>query len=201
MGNTNVAKLENHTHNINYVLLSVAYIKNLKENECFAKIGDIGIGLSEITYADQTRTDFHRITLDEISEFDMPFVDLLRCAYNNTRGLCDVSFSAEDSMPAPLPSGEPVYHLTDKLYIAGSAVILLKDLQEEIANKLGGSYYILPLSVRDLVIVKVGAADVKMLKDVLSLVNKSGLIMSEEDLLSEHIFVYNRNTGILSMIE
>ena len=87
-----------------------------------------------------------------------------------------------------------MYSLTNTDHFYGSAVLAIPEYLKLVGDKLGNSYYILPSSVHDLVIVNDPEADPKALKKVVREVNMGPTVDCEE-ILSYNVYFYDRETG------
>lgn len=97
------------------------------------------------------------------------------------------------------PSGEP-YVLTNNNGINGASVWLYPRLLKELACYFGGSFYILPSSIHELLIVADDGQfpEADMLHMVAE-VNRECVL--PEEILSDHIYHYDREKGAVRMIE
>ena len=87
----------------NRVILSVAPLQKLQDIDgCFYQIGDLGVGMVAILKDTAYTTEFLKITLPLIRQFDLSLNELLVSAYGNTQAFSDIDFSLE-----PANDGEP----------------------------------------------------------------------------------------------
>ena len=184
----------------NRVILSVAPLQKLQDIDgCFYQIGDLSVGMVAILKDTAYTTEFLKITLPLIRQFDLSLNELLVSAYGNTQAFSDIDFSLE-----PANDGEPqlpLYNLIDATAVVGSAVILLKEVRTQIAETLQSDFFILPTSKQNVMIAPVGAFDTSVLEEVLYDCNRSGLIDQKTEFLSDHIFIHSRKTGRITMVE
>ena len=97
------------------------------------------------------------------------------------------------------PSGEESEHsedmkqpyvLTNSVFGYGAAGMLRQDLMEEFAKQAGGSFYILPSSIHDLILLPdEPSVNVECLKEMVKEVNKSEV--AREEWLSEDVYYYD----------
>lgn len=86
--------------------------------------------------------------------------------------------------------------LTNEQQLFGAACILYEDVLENIGMQLQENYYIIPSSTHEVLILRESlACNMMALSTMIQEVNR--IAVSEEDILSDHPYFYNRNTGIL----
>ena len=120
--------------------------------------------------------------------------------------------SAPVVMPAKLFPAEQVLHfdeeeetesnammmLTTSAVMFGASTLFYPGMLASIADQLGGSYFILPSSRSELIIVKESESiDPKELQNMAYNVNRSPLV-SDTDFLSDSVFYYNKQKNCLS---
>lgn len=92
----------------------------------------------------------------------------------------------------------PMYVLSNRSKLNGSGCILYKNLLHSFAKKLNSDLYILPSSVHEVLIIPAEKADsAKELSDMVKEVNATQL--SNEEILSDHVYYYSRETAQLTM--
>lgn len=121
--------------------------------------------------------------------------------------------SAPAVMPAKLLPAEQVLHLGDEeetesntmmmlttsSMLFGASTLFYPDMLASLADQLDGSYFILPSSRSELIIVKeeTCSIDPKELQSMVYNVNRSPLV-SDSDFLSDSVFYYNKQKDCLS---
>lgn len=105
-------------------------------------------------------------------------------------------------MPEPLPFSEvggtavKMYVLTNKENVFGATELLDSGTLKEIGGRLGGDYVVFPSSVHECIIVPAdGAASYQELSDMVGDINRDAVIMEER--LSDHVYLYEREEGVL----
>ncbi len=94
---------------------------------------------------------------------------------------------------------EPLYVLTNQQRCQGAACILYSEMLENIAKKLGGSYYILPSSIHEVILLRdKGTEDAKELHEVILEANSTQLL--KEEILSDYPYYYNCSEKKLTQI-
>ena len=106
---------------------------------------------------------------------------------------------AKDLIRASIPNDGPdLYCLTNEVNVNGAVYIMREDVQQMVAEKLGGDYYILPSSVHEVLIVPQSAGmDPEELTDMVNTVNE-GCVMQDE-ILSDHVYQYDAKEHKLSL--
>jgi len=94
---------------------------------------------------------------------------------------------------------EKMFILSNSTKINGAGMMIYSDLLEKIAEKVEGSYYILPSSVHEVLVVIDDGEDAHGLTEMVYDVNMTQAIPQER--LSHNIYYYDRNTRLLTMIQ
>lgn len=85
-----------------------------------------------------------------------------------------------------------LYTLTTGIRINGAALMLVPDILEQIGEKAGMDYYILPSSIHELMIARDdGLVTAKMLKELVHDGNRTDAIVRQEDVLSDNVYFYS----------
>ena len=97
-----------------------------------------------------------------------------------------------EAMMPPMEDGK-MYVLTNEQKTNGAAVILNDKVMDQISEKVGGEFYILPSSVHELLIVPRDAGmEVPELEKMVCEVNATQV--SVEERLSDHVYAYDAQT-------
>ena len=98
-----------------------------------------------------------------------------------------------------IPTGGPnVYCLTNQYKMNGAVGIMSESIQQMVADRVGGDYYVLPSSVHEVLIVPQSAGmDPEELTDMVNTVNE-GCVMQDE-ILSDHVYQYDAKEHKLSL--
>ena len=137
--------------------------------------------------------------------------DLFALAQQNTprllayelRDMTDVLrelFAAEPSVCEDNASLSPasMYILTNRAKRNGSVCILYDNLLLNFANRLGCDLFILPSSIHEVLLIPANCqTETKDLSEVVREVNSCQL--SREEILSDHVYYFSRETGRLTM--
>ena len=102
-------------------------------------------------------------------------------------------------LPENYPAGEiKMYILLRENRNFGAGLLLREDILHRFAEEQGGSLYILPSSVHDLILIKQEEdMDVCELKEVVRQVNGDSAVMNPEEVLSDSVYVYDREQRIV----
>lgn len=105
---------------------------------------------------------------------------------------------AKEYVKDMIPTGGPnVYCLTNQYKMNGAVGIMSESIQQMVADRVGGDYYILPSSVHEVLIVPQSAGmDPEELTDMVNTVNE-GCVMQDE-ILSDHVYQYDAKEHKLS---
>ena len=132
--------------------------------------------------------------------------DLLTCAVHNTPKLfpelwLPLSKIVTEFFPS-LQEGEtedapPVYVATNKAKLYGASVILYPDFLGKIAERLESDLYLLPSSIHEVLLLpKSYVSNPDTLNTMMREVNASAV--APIDFLSDHYYVYSRETNLIS---
>jgi len=85
-----------------------------------------------------------------------------------------------------------LYVLSTGIRVNGAALMLVPDILEQIGEKAGMDYYILPSSIHELMIARDdGLVTAKMLKELVHDGNRTDAIVRQEDVLSDNVYFYS----------
>ena len=108
----------------------------------------------------------------------------------NCKEFYDMMVDAEDFVP--------LYVCSNANKLNGASVILYDGILSDFANRVGGSFYILPSSVHEtLFIADAEGMDVEHLKEMVRSVNETEV--SDQEYLSDNVFYYNCLTDRLEL--
>lgn len=90
-----------------------------------------------------------------------------------------------------------LYVLSNQIRSFGAAAILYPGRLDQIGRFLGENYYVLPSSVHEVIMIPESKAfDREELKEMVTDINRTQV--GAEEVLSNHVYYYNREEGILS---
>lgn len=98
--------------------------------------------------------------------------------------------------------GTELYVATNEWDLFGARVMCRKDLLGAFAGGLGRNLYLLPSSVHEIILVRdEGNMDVEQLREVVHEVNGNEGVMRNEDILSDSVYYFDRETGEVRIAE
>lgn len=93
----------------------------------------------------------------------------------------------------------PMILISNKYGINGAGMMLYTEHPSNIANKFDDDLYILPSSLHEVICVPASAGDPKYLLEMVREINASEV--SEEDLLSDSVYFFDRKTEKITLVE
>ncbi len=125
---------------------------------------------------------------------------LMSLAQENTPKLFRPTFITLDAIVKNMsiegeadPAPANFYVVTNEQKMQGAACILYPELLEKVAEKMGGSFYMIPSSIHEVIVFKdAGGEDIGYLQAIIREANSSQL--SVEDMLSDHPYYYDRSS-------
>lgn len=125
------------------------------------------------------RKDFMGINLDELSDED------------GMKSFLEAIF--EEGMADMEQDAPPMYVLTNESKLNGAAVLFYPEIQEKIAEQLGGDYFVLPSSVHEVLIVPdQGILEYQELKDLVNDVNNTQV--PPDEVLTGEVYSYDKES-------
>ena len=93
-----------------------------------------------------------------------------------------------------------LYTLTNSIEINGASLMLIPGVLEDIGEKSGMDYYILPSSIHEPLIARDdGLVSAKMLKEIVHEGNRTDPVIKPEDVLSDNVYFYSRTEKSLKI--
>lgn len=94
-----------------------------------------------------------------------------------------------------------LYTLTTKIRVNGAALILLPDILEQVGEKAGMDYFVIPSNIHELLVARDdGLVSAKMLKELVYEGNRTDRIIKMEDVLSDNVYFYSRKDKALKIV-
>ena len=140
--------------------------------------------------------DVWGITLDELFEAATENQETLRPAVIKT--LIDVfgPMMAED---LGVTDETPFYIVSTESGNYGAGAILYRDVAEEIRERIGGDFYVLPSSVHETIVIpKEGNGEASALAEMVTMINCHDV--REDDRLSDSVYTYDFTEGKLKKV-
>lgn len=126
--------------------------------------------------------------------------ELMALACKNTPGLFPAEFETLKKVVETIYGEEldelhseacPLYVLTNEQKVQGAICLLYDGMLEQIANRIGGSFYVLPSSIHEVILFKEsGEEDIHALHQLIREVNSTQL--SVEERLSDYPYYYDK---------
>lgn len=144
-----------------------------------------------------------KVTNNLLSTWDISFNELYEIAKANTERLHPVTIKDMSEIMAEM-YGVPVeevpsvglHVVTNKRKVYGATCLLYEGLLDKIADMLEGNFFILPSSLHEIIVSPVlPGFIIEQLSEMVSDINDKEV--KKEDVLSDHAYLYNRETGVL----
>lgn len=104
-----------------------------------------------------------------------------------------------DSYMSKFSDNVPMYVLSNKNWIEGASCMLYPNLLRDFADRIGSSFYIIPSSIHELIIIPTeNLADRKMIEEMLKECNDTQI--NQEEILSYSLFWYSRENEKMSIL-
>ena len=91
-----------------------------------------------------------------------------------------------------------MYVISNEMGLHGAASILYDEPLQEVAQLLGEDLYILPSSIHEIIVVPCSMGEPEHLSEMVKDIN-AGVVRAEE-VLSDNVYVYDKNTRSISMV-
>lgn len=143
------------------------------------------------------------ITNHQMNLFDLSEDELIESAAKNTPRLFPVRFQPMNEVLSPLFDSDeelpevPLWVLSNSRHQGGACAFCYENLLDEIGEKLLSSYYILPSSLHEVLILKDIEQPCAALKEMVQSINETQV--SEEEFLSNTVLYYNYDNHSLSV--
>lgn len=104
-----------------------------------------------------------------------------------------------DSYMSKFSDNVPMYVLSNKNWIEGASCMLYPNLLRDFADRIGSSFYIIPSSIHELIIIPTeNLDDRKMIEEMLKECNDTQI--NQEEILSYSLFWYSRENEKMSIL-
>lgn len=105
----------------------------------------------------------------------------------------------EAALQASVPDVIPMRVLTNSKRSYGAACILYPGVLEEVAQRMGGSFYILPSSIHETILLPYdGMLSVESMKEMISVVNRTQV--DPEEVLSDSLYYYDAEVNEIRLL-
>ena len=153
-------------------------------------------GVSMDTLHDQAMNNMDKISPLKFESLQETMVGMLASDFAKEEGIS--IDEAKDLIRGSIPNDGPdVYCLSNEARANGAVYIMREDVQQMVAEKLGGDYYVLPSSIHETLIVpKSENMPFQELQDMVQSVNAT--CVSEEEVLSDGVYQYEAKSHTFS---
>lgn len=153
-----------------------------------------GIGVD--TLHEQAMNNLDKISPMKFESLQETMVGMMACDFAKEEGIS--IDEAKDLIRGSIPNAGPdVYCLSNESRANGAVYIMREDVQQMVAEKLGGDYYVLPSSIHETLIVpKSENMPFQELQDMVQSVNAT--CVSEEEVLSDGVYQYDAKSHTFS---
>ncbi|MDD3139719.1 MAG: DUF5688 family protein [Lachnospiraceae bacterium] len=159
-------------------------------------LGGDGDGIATINISDQL-LDGYGINKDELHDIAVQNTEELRPATFRSMQEVIMEMMGASELAAmgidadmEMPGGMPMYVLTNEDKMHGAAAMLYPNLMDEIAEKVGGDFFVLPSSIHELLIIpKDSGAERGELENMVQEVNATQV--APDEVLSDYVYEYD----------
>ena len=159
-------------------------------------LGGDGDGIATVNISDQllerygiNKEELHDIAVQNTAELRPATFRSMQEVIMEMMGaseLADMGMDADMDMSG----GMPMYVLTNEDKMHGAAAMLYPNLMDEIAEKVGGDFFVLPSSIHELLIIpKDSGAERGELENMVQEVNATQV--APDEVLSDHVYEYD----------
>jgi len=153
-------------------------------------LGGDGDGIATINISDQL-LDGYGINKDELHDIAVQNTAENRpVSFRSMQEVIMEMMGASELEDMDMSGGMPMYVLTNEDKMHGAAVMLYPNLMDEIAEKVGGDFFVLPSSIHELLIIpKDSGAERVELENMVQEVNATQV--APDEVLSDHVYEYD----------
>ena len=193
-------------------LLSKERNKETLENYVYKDFLDLAAIVTFCAEIDEQGVKAIRVTHDLAERWKVSEEEILQAAEENTESLfpvrmepildtlCRVADISRDDLPEEVLAEEDspqIMVLTNYLGVNGATVILYDSFLQQVYEKLGGKFIILPCSIHEVIVMPLASAphaadSQKMVEQI----NRSAV--KEEEILSDSVYLYDGEKVILA---
>ena len=220
--NTNLFRLQKDFNNGEWMkehlflqLINSSKNRKLLQNSVYMDFGEFALVLYVMVSNDEEGLYKLKVTTDMCQRFGWNEKDILNYALENTMHLFPYNVSTlhellqkavnsigifPDMNIPKVPGAPEITVLTNNVCVNGATAIFYPGVLKEIAEKRGTSLFLLPSSIHEFIIMEDdGICNPEELKYMVQEVN--GSAVPPEEVLSDDIYYYGLNSGILSVFK
>ena len=193
-----------------YKLINTEKNRELLEDTPYIEFMDLAIVFQYRLQQDEVATASILIHNVHLRLWDVTKEDLYRAAEENTQKLMqyEIKSMAEvlreimddyEGGMGQFSDSVPMYVLSNRNKVEGAACMLYPDLLRDFSDREGSSFYIIPSSIHELLLLPVeDDSDSAEIKGMIKEVNDTQV--SEEEILSYSLYYYDREKGDVTML-
>ena len=193
-------------------LLSKERNKETLENYVYKEFLDLAAIVTFCTEIDEQGVKAIRVTHDLAELWNVSKEEILQAAEENTEALfpvrmepildtlCRVADISRDDLPEVVLAEEDspqIMVLTNYLGVNGATVLLYDSILQQVYEKLGGKFIILPCSIHEVIVMPLASAPpITDSQKMVEQINRSAV--KEEEILSDSVYLYDGEEVILA---
>ena len=193
-------------------LLSKERNKETLENYVYKDFLDLAAIVTFCAEIDEQGVKAIRVTHDLAERWNVSKEEILQAAEENTEALfpvrmepildtlCRVADISRDDLPEEVLAEEDspqIMVLTNYLGVNGATVLLYDSFLQQVYEKLGGKFIILPCSIHEVIVMPLASAPpITDSQKMVEQINRSAV--KEEEILSDSVYLYDGEKVILA---
>lgn len=193
-------------------LLSKERNKETLENYVYKDFLDLAAIVTFCAEIDEQGVKAIRVTHDLAERWNVSEEEILQAAEENTESLfpvrmepildtlCRVADISRDDLPEEVLAEEDspqIMVLTNYLGVNGATVLLYDSFLQQVYEKLGGKFIILPCSIHEVIVMpSASAPPIADSQKMVEQINRSSV--KEEEILSDSVYLYDGEKVILA---
>lgn len=175
-----------------YRLVSREWNAELLEEIPHSSYLDLAVIYYWVVYEDGEQLGSIQMNYAQMEHLDLSEEELLRLAMENTPRLFPVVVKRMEEIVGEqmLRNMEfPVRVLSNEKGINGSACLMYPGILEELEEKMQGSFYVLPSSIHEMIVIPCNGGEPKCLCEMVHCINQTQV--PQEDILSDSVYYYD----------
>ena len=193
-------------------LLSKERNKETLENYVYKEFLDLAAIVTFCAEIDEQGVKAIRVTHDLAERWNVSEEEILQATEENTEALfpvrmepildtlCRVADISRDDLPEEVLAEEDspqIMVLTNYLGVNGATVLLYDSFLQQVYEKLGGKFIILPCSIHEVIVMPLASAPpITDSQKMVEQINRSAV--KEEEILSDSVYLYDGEKVILA---
>lgn len=165
----------------------------------FTRYLDLALVYYWVVYEDGEQLGSIMITRNQMERLGLTVEELERLAKQNTPKLFPAATKKmEEVVGKLLPQIDyPVFVLSNEKGINGATCLIYPGVTEELQEKMQGSFFVLPSSIHELIIIPYRSATLEQLCEMVYCINRTQV--PEEDILSDTVYYYDAEAKVLQI--